>query len=143
MIGWLFWTLEPRRFRLFFIMKKVRIKPYNFRKGHVVSKYTYGPTGQRFEEKTGWYNVDDSTAEKLKKLHQLESDPDSPAMFDVLSPEDAEELEAAEVQEHSKHSAKNAVDLTTQDLPQDPVHEEKKAAYQPKKSKYPSAGSNQ
>jgi len=73
----------------------VRLKPINERKGFVVR--TYMVEGARFYVDRGWYEVDDSLADKLSNLHQNYDDPDSPPLFDVLSRSAAEALEQQEI----------------------------------------------
>lgn len=74
----------------------VRLKPYNERKGHLVRVYMIG--GWRFLEERGWYEVPEALVEQLqlRELHQAHYNEDSPALFDVCTPEQAERLEEKE-----------------------------------------------
>lgn len=71
-----------------------RLKPYNEKKRHLTRVYTI--EGARFFGERGWYEVSDALAEKLKVLHQDYHDDDSPMLFDVCTPEQAEKIEEKE-----------------------------------------------
>jgi hypothetical protein len=74
-----------------FALMLARLKPYNPKKGHLTRIYMFD--GNRFYEERGWYEVPDDLAEKLRGLHQEHYDEDSPDLFDVCTPEEAEALE--------------------------------------------------
>jgi hypothetical protein len=102
----------------------VRLKPYDPKRRHVMQSYTHAPSGLRFEAARGWYKVDASIAAYLKTVAQIENDPDSPLAFDVMTDDQALEVdEREEVQKQQKASAANPneldqtpSDLTTADL---------------------------
>jgi hypothetical protein len=71
-----------------------RLKPLNERKGYKVRVYMF--EGARFMVERGWYEVPDDLAVKLRLLHQEHYDLDSPMLFDVCTPEEAERLEESE-----------------------------------------------
>lgn len=71
-----------------------RLKPYNERKGHLTR--TYMIDGARFFVDRGWYQVSEDLGAKLRTLHQDHYDEDSPLLFDVCTPAEAEKLERAE-----------------------------------------------
>jgi hypothetical protein len=80
----------------------VRLKPLNERKHHNVK--TYMIDGIRFFVERGWYEVSDAIADTLRELHQDHYDLDSPLLFDVCTPAQAEKLENFE--EHAAVTAK-------------------------------------
>lgn len=86
----------------------VRLKPFNEKKGYLVRVYMI--EGIRFHEERGWYEVPDDLAEKLRELHQDHYDEDSPLLFDVCTPKQAEKLDAkaAEVEEVKASARKPA-----------------------------------
>jgi hypothetical protein len=100
----------------------VRLKPHDPRRGFVLRRFTY--QGIKFHEERGWYVVDRSVAEYLRKVQQRETDPHSPLAFDIATEEDAKALDARE--EHEAKTRKNAAeaprvatgrgDLTGEDL---------------------------
>lgn len=78
-------------------MKLVRIYPPNPRQGHHAQTYMLsGSPYPKFEAWRGWYEVDDATAEKLRKLRNNPQDPGSRPVFQVLTRTEAEALEEAE-----------------------------------------------
>lgn len=77
-----------------------RLKPYNEKKNQLTR--TYMIDGARFYEDRGWYEVDDALGEKLRDLHQDHYDEDSPFLFDVATPEEAERLEQKEAKQQAE-----------------------------------------
>lgn len=75
-------------------MHLARLKPLNERKGHKVKLYMIA--GLRFYVERGWYEVSDEIAEKLRGLHQDHYDLESPLLFDVVTPAEAETMERSE-----------------------------------------------
>ena len=71
-----------------------RLKPYNKRKRHLLRIVNY--RGIKFESAKGWYKIDDATAAVIASVHQDPYDKDSPLAFDVMSQDEAREIEAAE-----------------------------------------------
>jgi hypothetical protein len=71
-----------------------RLKPYNEKKRHLTRVYMID--GARFFSERGWYEVSDALGEKLKVLHQDYHDDDSPMLFDVCTPEQAEKIDEKE-----------------------------------------------
>jgi hypothetical protein len=97
--------------------KFVRLKPFDPRKRHLLRTYMHGPTRQSFDEARGWYSVDEPLAAYLAKVHQVESDPESPSAFDVCSFAEAQAIDARERKAATgPASAADAVDLSTSDL---------------------------
>ena len=74
----------------------VRLKPYNERKGHKTRVYMIG--GERFVQSRNWYEVPDDFAAKLKDLHQDHYDEDSADLFDVVTQEEADKIDAKEAE---------------------------------------------
>lgn len=100
-----------------------RLKPYNKRRGHVVRILNY--RGIKFEAVKGWYRVDDATAAVISSIHQDQNDMDSPLAFDVMTEDDARNLEKAEAKKiEEKAKASDPIDaaldrtLTTASLPE-------------------------
>lgn len=73
-----------------------RLKPFNEKKGYLTKIYMID--GYRFLADKGWYEVTDEFGATLKELHQSHYDEESPLLFDVASPDDAEKLEEKEKQ---------------------------------------------
>jgi hypothetical protein len=97
--------------------KLARLKPYDPRRRHLLRSFMHGPSGKRFEEKRGWYRVTDGVAKYLARVHQVESDPESPLAFDVCTLEEAKAIDAREkVVAERRAGAADANDLTTGDL---------------------------
>ena len=71
-----------------------RLKPFNERKGHLARTYTID--GNRFFVERGWYEVPDDLGLKLRDLHQDHYNPDSPFLFDVCTPSQAQALDDKE-----------------------------------------------
>jgi len=90
----------------------VRLKPINERKGFNVR--TYMVEGARFYVDRGWYEVDDSLAERLSTLHQNYDDPDSPPLFDVMTRDAAEALEQSEIDREANARASASRPATAQ-----------------------------
>lgn len=90
-------------------MKLVRLKPFNG-KQHVLR--TYNVFGIKFEEKKGWYEVDDDVAEYLAGVKQFQDGADadlSANAFDVVdSREEAEEIDEREKARAARNTAVNA-----------------------------------
>lgn len=92
-----------------------RLKPYNVKKGHLTRIYMID--GARFYEERGWYEVPDGLGEKLRELHQDHYDEDSPELFDVCTPEQAEALEQREAKAiEVKATAKKALKISDSTL---------------------------
>lgn len=96
----------------------VRIRPVDQRRGNVLKSYTLVQDGITFQEKRGWYTVDESIARKVVDIHQNPADEQSPFAFDVCaSKEEAERLDNADKKALIKRArAEEANDLTTRDL---------------------------
>jgi hypothetical protein len=77
------------------ISRHVRLKPYNKQKGHVMRQF-YSGSGHRFHANRGWYRVSLDMANELKKVRQIETDPDSPDAFDIKTKEEAYEIDLKE-----------------------------------------------
>ena len=118
--------------------KRVRLKPHDPKKGHVIRRYT--AFGVRFEEARGWYKVSDEVASYLVTVHQRPGDDDSPLAFDVCTDDEAKALEVVEkkkAEERARAAEPNvaqpydvsakAPDLTTADLPQPKARAERTA----------------
>jgi hypothetical protein len=97
--------------------KLVRLKPHDKRRRHVMRVYVHGPTGKKFEERRGWYKVDDGLADYLATVGQIEGDEDAPRAFDVCTAAEAGRIDEREkkVREKRAQSAE-ANDLTTANL---------------------------
>ncbi len=89
----------------------IRLKPYNPRKGFVVRRYHV--RGILFREDRGWYRcTDDALAERLGKLRQRDTDPDSPQLFDIVTEAEAQEIDARErIQGDGRATASQAHDV--------------------------------
>lgn len=74
-----------------------RLKPYNEKRNQLTR--TYMIDGARFYVDRGWYEVPDALGEKLRDLHQDHYDPDSPFLFDVGTPEEAQAIEDRETRQ--------------------------------------------
>lgn len=86
--------------------KLVRIKPYNAKAGHKILSYTYA--GVKYLENRGWYRLeDDSLADELAELKAGDGRYD-PEVFDVMSEEEAVELEQEETFQKEKAKAAQA-----------------------------------
>jgi hypothetical protein len=73
----------------------IRLKPHNPRKGYVTKRYHVG--GILFREDRGWYRTEDQALiDRLSRLRQRSEDPDSPPLFDIVSAEEAKEIEERE-----------------------------------------------
>jgi len=95
----------------------VRLKPYDPRQRHFLRAYFHGPSGQKFDEKRGWYKVSEAVAQQLTALRQIESDPRSPFAFDVCTIEQAQAIDEQEaVVVERRAGANEANDLTTSEL---------------------------
>ena len=112
----------------------VRLKAYDPRHGFVLRRFTY--RGIKFQQERGWYRVSEEVAKYLRTVRQNAEDPKSPAAFDVLSDEEAKQLELAEQEASVVHKgAADAIKVsearatTTEDLP------ENKGARRSKKTK--------
>jgi hypothetical protein len=89
----------------------VRLKPFNERKRHLTRTYMFD--GVRFFVDRGWYDVADAFADRLRDLRQDYHDPDSPLLFDVCTPKQAEALEQAEVAAEVKATARRPATVVT------------------------------
>lgn len=96
----------------------IRIKPFNARRKHFVRVWVHGPSGKRFEERKGWYKIDDERLlASLRKARQLEGDEDSPDVFDICTVEQAKLIDQMERKQSVKRAdADNANDLSTSDF---------------------------
>lgn len=117
-------------------MKLVRLKPYDPKRGHVIRRYTVYSI--RFEERRGWYRVEDEVAEYLKTVHQIYGDEYSPNAFDVCTEEEANQIDVEEkkkAEERARAGEPNivrprdatSVDLSTADLAKSSRSREKHA----------------
>lgn len=131
-------------------MKFARLKPYNG-KAHVLKSYT--AFGIKFQEKNGWYQVEDDVAEYLKTCVQIQEDPTSTKAFDVVDTlEEAEEIDELEKKRAERAMAREARptkrihqttartsgDLTTKDLPR--VEGRKKVNFDDEDGTFPEDG---
>jgi hypothetical protein len=108
------------------MLKLVRLKPHDPKKGHIIQRYTAFST--QFEERKGWYRVSDEIAAYLATIHQVPNDEDTPLAFDVCTDEEARNIEATEkkkAEERARAAEPNVAnprdiepvgDLTTADL---------------------------
>jgi hypothetical protein len=87
--------------------KLVRIRKYNPRQGYVVRSYTYA--GIKFLEGRGWYRVDAGFAEQLAECCQVDTDPSSHPVFEIMSADEAEALEAREKAAAEKASPRSPI----------------------------------
>ncbi len=71
----------------------VRIKPYSKKKRQLTRRYTV--FGVKFDIQKGWYRVKRQVADYLADITS-DGDPDSPAIFDVCTYEQAMEMEERE-----------------------------------------------
>lgn len=103
----------------------VRLKPYNPKRGHVLRKWTDGPSRMKFEESMGWYLVDANgfvdangrtLVERLGAARNGDTDPNSPLAFDVCTEAEAKEIDKREAKEKERRDATTPTDLTTRDL---------------------------
>jgi hypothetical protein len=86
-----------------------RLKPYNKKRGHLLRILNY--RGIKFEATKGWYKVDDATAAFIASVHQDQNDNESPLAFDVMSQDDARNMETAEAkQKEEKAKASDPID---------------------------------
>ena len=67
----------------------VRLHPYHPPLGYVLRTLTTLDPPNRFQEKSGWYDIADDVAEKLRKIPQQDRYPTGPRAFMIA--EDAEE----------------------------------------------------
>lgn len=74
---------------------KVRLKPHNPARGHVMRDYTAAPWGKKFKAGV-WYTVLAVQAEYLRTITQVYEDPHSGLAFDVVTQEEAEAIQARE-----------------------------------------------
>lgn len=72
----------------------VRLKPYNEKKGHRTRVYMVD--GLRFYEERGWYEVTPAIADSLRELRQDHYDLETPYLFDVVTPDQAEKIDERE-----------------------------------------------
>lgn len=95
----------------------VRLKPYDKRRRHVMKIYVHGPSSKKFEERKGWYKVDEELANYLAEIPQIEGDEDSPRAFDVVTASEAAKIDERErkVRERRALSAE-ANDLSSGEL---------------------------
>ncbi len=49
----------------------VRLKPYDKRRRHVMKIYVHGPSSKKFEERKGWYKVDEESRRGFGLGHRL------------------------------------------------------------------------
>lgn len=87
-------------------MAFARIKPYD---GKSFVLQTYTVFGIKFQEKNGWYQVDDDVARYLKTCVQIQEDPTSKPAFDVVETlEEAEEIDELEQLRAERAKARDA-----------------------------------
>ncbi len=70
-----------------------RLKPYNAAKGHLRRRLNIG--GAMFEE-GAWKQVTHDQAERLAEIHQIDTDPNSPLAFDLVTYEEMKRLDMLE-----------------------------------------------
>jgi hypothetical protein len=87
----------------------VRLKSYDPARGCVMRRYTYA--GIKFQPERGWYRVEKGVAEYLKQVRQDAADPHAALAFDVLTEDEARDLEARE-QRSVRRSAADAVPIS-------------------------------
>lgn len=107
-----------------------RLKPYNPTRGYLVRRYWC--RGVIYDESRGWYRVTKEDADVLRDLVQKETDPGSPALFDVCTEDEAKDLErreklaerqrrtveeASRIQDAHTGAVEPSFDLTSDDLP--------------------------
>lgn len=108
----------------------VRLKPFDPRKGFKLRRYTV--FGIRFEAGTGWSEVDVEVANYLRTVRADERNEASPLAFDVLTREEALDMEDAEKRKREEAEQRASAPrivrreaapgvLTTRDLPQPSV----------------------
>lgn len=78
-----------------------RIKPG--KKGYTVKRYMFENT--LYVATRGWYEVSPATADKLRKLHQDDTDTDSPKIFQVATREEAVQIEEQEAEQQERATA--------------------------------------
>lgn len=87
-------------------MKLVRIHPYDPHRGFKCRTYILSGSGYpKFDVTRGWYEVDDATAARLKKILNNPNDPRSQRVFQVVTKAQAEALDEAEADEVAEASA--------------------------------------
>src|SRR5690348_16005414 len=87
----------------------VRIKPYDPKKGSVLQRYTVA--GITYREDKGWYPVTSiRLAEGMRELRQDENNENSPAVFDVCTPEEARAIDAREAKSKRAGGRRTAED---------------------------------
>jgi hypothetical protein len=85
----------------------VRLKPYNPRRGYVRRRQMV--EGVRFDVDHNWYRIDDHAfAERLRAMTQDESDPESPALFDVCTESEARSIQERERERKGSASVDDA-----------------------------------
>jgi hypothetical protein len=79
--------------------KYVRLAPENRRQGRTVVNYSY--KGQKYIGgiRPMWYVVDEAVARELAVLHQRDTDPGSPLLFDVVDEDEKQKIEQRENQQ--------------------------------------------
>lgn len=78
-------------------MVYVRIKPQNKRRGILRKRHALRLNGQTHHFKAGrWYEVSEQLATALKKCRQIAGDPDSAAVFDICTREEADAIDEQE-----------------------------------------------
>lgn len=81
-----------------------RLKPYNKRRGHLLQRLHISGFG-RLDASKGWYAVDEALADRLRACRQDENDPNSPEACDVVTEEEAREIDARESAANARAAA--------------------------------------
>ena len=126
----------------------VRLKPFNERKGNKLQRFSI--YSMRFEEKRGWYVIPAmlelangkvvNLAEILRKYRNDNEDPDSALAFDVMSEEEARNLDETQRREaEERKAARDAISINPTDLgvsadPESPEPVHRRGRAKPRKS---------
>lgn len=78
----------------------VRLQPHNPRQGCTVQGYNYREFSFRGGERPTWYEVPANLAEELARLHQVDKDPRSPALFQICDKDTKLRLERGEQEKY-------------------------------------------
>jgi hypothetical protein len=84
----------------------VRLKPHDPRRGFVLRRYTF--RGIKFHDERGWYKVDKTVGDYLRRVRQVPDDEHAPLAFDVCTEDEAKSLDARE--KEAAADRKNATD---------------------------------
>jgi hypothetical protein len=77
-----------------------RLQPHNPKQGFCVMRYGYRGETYIGGDRPNWYRIDDALADELRSLVQNESDPRSPNLFQVVTAEEKDRINAAEQQQY-------------------------------------------